>query len=295
MRIKLYFSIVCLFTSFSSFTDSFNKLTFSLWSKPDIEIFYSIPAEVNEDTKVLFVIHGASRTAESYFTKWYEYTNNKNIILIAPKFDKLAFPSYNSLIVDKKLAQGKDCKYEYSGYCLEPQNNPSNSLSDSISLIFDYFRSRFDIQENSYRIYGHSGGSQFVHRYLLFGQDARAEKAVMANAGWYTFLKDINYPYGVQDMPISEDRLKWFLSVKGAIMLGDEDADPNDGSLRNDKGAKEQGNNRFQRGIRYFERNVLIADSLDMPFRWRLQVVKNAAHENSKMIQAAAPYLLEDL
>ena len=295
MRIKLYFSIVCLFTSFSSFTDTSNKLTFSLWSKPDIEIFYSLPMEVNEDTKVLFVIHGASRGAKSNFTKWYEYTKNKNIILIAPKFGKAAFPSYNALVVDKKLAILKDCKYKFSDYCLGPQNNPSNSLSDSISLIFDYFRFRFDIQENSYRIYGHSGGSQFVHRYLLFGQVSRAEKAVMANAGWYTFLKDINYPYGVKDMPISEDRLKWFLSLKGAVMLGNEDTDPNDGSLRNDKGTKEQGDNRFQRGIRYFERNVLIADSLDMPFRWRLQVIKNTAHDNSKMIQAAAPFLLEDL
>ena len=54
MRIKLYFSIVCLFISFSS-TDNFNKLTFSLWSKPDIEIFYSLPEEVNEDTKVLLL------------------------------------------------------------------------------------------------------------------------------------------------------------------------------------------------------------------------------------------------
>ena len=295
MRIKLYFSIVCLFTSFSSFTDTANKLTFSLWSKPDIEIFYSLPMEVNEDTKVLFVIHGASRGAKSNFTKWYEYTKNKNIILIAPKFGKAAFPSYNALVVDKKLAILKDCKYKFSDYCLGPQNNPSNSLTDSISLIFDYFRFRFDIQENSYRIYGHSGGSQFVHRYLLFGQDTRAEKAVMANAGWYTFLKDINYPYGVKDMPISEDRLKWFLSLKGAVMLGDEDNDPNNGLLRNDKGTKEQGDNRFQRGIRYFERNVLIADSLDMPFRWRLQVIKNTAHDNSKMIQAAAPFLLEDL
>ena len=295
MSIKLYLSIVCLFTSFSSFTDTSNKLTFSLWSKPDIEIFYSLPMEVNEDTKVLFVIHGASRGAKSNFTKWHEYTKNKNIILIAPKFSKAAFPSYNALVVDKKLAILKDCKYKFSDYCLGPQNNPSNSLSDSISLIFDYFRFRFDIQENSYRIYGHSGGSQFVHRYLLFGQDTRAEKAVMANAGWYTFLKDINYPYGVKDMPISEDRLKWFLSLKGAVMLGDEDTDPNDGSLRNDKGTKEQGDNRFQRGIRYFERNVLIADSLDMPFRWRLQVIKNTAHDNSKMIQAAAPFLLEDI
>jgi hypothetical protein len=26
-----------------------------------------------------------------------------------------------------------------------------------------------------------------------------------------------------------------------------------------------------------------------------LQVVKNAAHDNSKMIQAAAPFLLEDI
>ena len=135
MRIKLYFSIVCLFTSFSSFTDTSNKLTFSLWSKPDIEIFYSLPMEVNEDTKVLFVIHGASRGAKSNFTKWYEYTKNKNIILIAPKFGKAAFPSYNALVVDKKLAILKDCKYKFSDYCLGPQNNPSNSLSDSISTV----------------------------------------------------------------------------------------------------------------------------------------------------------------
>ena len=118
MRIKLYFSIVCLFTSFSSFTDTSNKLTFSLWSKPDIEIFYSLPMEVNEDTKVLFVIHGASRGAKSNFTKWYEYTKNKNIILIAPKFGKEAFPSYNALVVDKKFAILKDCKYKFSDYCL---------------------------------------------------------------------------------------------------------------------------------------------------------------------------------
>ena len=114
--------------------------------------------------------------------------------MIAPKFGKAAFPSYNALVVDKKLAILKDCKYKFSGYCLGPQNNPSNSLSDSISLIFDYFRFRFDIQENSYRIYGHSGVSQFVHRYLLMSEDPKVNIAVAANAGWYTFLNGANCP-----------------------------------------------------------------------------------------------------
>ena len=81
----------------------------------------------------------------------------------------------------------EDCKNIFSPRFIKQLNTMymCGNLGDPIVAkdtleIFDYFRSRFDIQENSYRIYGHSGGSQFVHRYLLFGQDARVEKAVMA-------------------------------------------------------------------------------------------------------------------
>ena len=33
------------------------QVTFAYWDKPDVEIFYITPEEINEDTKVIFVIH----------------------------------------------------------------------------------------------------------------------------------------------------------------------------------------------------------------------------------------------
>ena len=87
-------------------------------------MFYYLPEEVNQDTKVLFVIHGASRTAERYLNHWKSLTFDKNIIVIAPKFSEDSFPSFNTLVIDSKT----------EGYLL----NPDNYIGDSISMIFNF-------------------------------------------------------------------------------------------------------------------------------------------------------------
>ena len=69
--------------------------------------------------------------------------------------------------------------------------------------MFDFFKAKLKLSTSNYRLYGHSGGSQFVHRYLLLSNDTRIEKAAMANAGLYTFLDDeITYPFGTKKMKI---------------------------------------------------------------------------------------------
>ena len=279
MNIKLNFLIVFIFFTQTIYSEK--NFTFSAWNKPDIEVFYYLPEEVNQDTKVLFVIHGASRTAERYLNHWKSLTFDKNIIVIAPKFSEDSFPSFNTLVIDSKT----------EGYLL----NPDNYIGDSISIIFNFFKSKFDLNDNTYRMYGHSGGSQFVHRYLLFGVDARAEKVVMANAGWYTFLNDVNYPYGIKDVPVTQERLEWFLSLRAAVLLGDKDVNPNADNLRNNSKAKIQGRHRYERGLAYFRDNIAVAEKLEVPFRWKLEVVEGVGHQNSLMTTHAANFLLSDL
>ena len=75
-------------------------------------------------------------------------------------------------------------------------------LNNSIDLLFDYINPVFNLNQKSYDIYGHSAGAQFVHRYLLFSDNPQVNKAVAANAGWYTFLDGSNFPYGINNPPI---------------------------------------------------------------------------------------------
>ena len=45
-------------------------------------------------------------------------------------------------------------------------------------------------------MFGHSAGAQFTHRYMLLSKDKRISNAVVANAGWYTFINNAKFPYG---------------------------------------------------------------------------------------------------
>ena len=50
-------------------------------------------------------------------------------------------------------------------------SDPSLDLENSLGLLFDFFSSKLKLTNKSFRLYGHSGCSQFVHRYLLFSEE----------------------------------------------------------------------------------------------------------------------------
>ena len=73
------------------------KIVFSEWDKPEINIFYNLPDQITDNTKVIFVIHGNSRNADGYLNVWMKLARKHNVLLIAPEFNRPSFPSYNTL------------------------------------------------------------------------------------------------------------------------------------------------------------------------------------------------------
>ena len=280
MKILIAASVLIL--SFELSARQIQKITFSYWEKPDIDIFYSSPKSINANTKLLFLVHGGSRAAEKYINDWISFSKDRNVVLVAPEFSKKYYPEYAFLMMSKE--NGKSL------------NDESLYINNSLGLLFDFFKAKLKLSTSNYRLYGHSGGSQFVHRYLLLSNDTRIEKAAMANAGFYTFLDDeITYPFGTKKMKISDERIKWFYRLKGGVFLGSADNDSNHESLPRMRKARKQGKNRLERGKNFFEALVKYGVDNNLPFRWRFQIVSNVGHSNIGMSMAASEFLLEDL
>lgn len=280
MKILIAASVLIL--SFELSARQIQKITFSYWEKPDIDIFYSSPKSINANTKLLFLMHGGSRAAEKNINDWISFSKDRNVVLVAPEFSEKYYPEYAFLMMSKE--NGKSL------------NDESLYINNSLGLLFDFFKAKLKLSTSHYRLYGHSGGSQFVHRYLLLSNDTRIEKAAMANAGFYTFLDDeITYPFGTKKMKISDERIKWFYRLKGGVFLGSADNDSNHESLPRMQKARKQGKNRLERGKNFFEDLVKYGVDNNLPFRWRFQIVSNVGHSNIGMSMAASEFLLEDL
>ena len=258
------------------------ETTYSYWASPDIQIYYSAPPIISKNTKIMFIIHGASRKAKQGLNDWLPLVEGRDVVLIAPEFSSEFYNEYAYLM--KTTQTGRVLK------------DTSRDLESSLGDIFNFFSSKFNISTKKFRLYGHSGGSQFVHRYLLLSDETRVDKVAMANAGFYTFANlAIKYPFGIKNMDVSDDRLKWFLSLKGGVLLGGKDNNPKHHSLPSMRKAKKQGDHRLERGTNFFNHLLELGVKKNMPFRWRYQVVPGVSHDNAGMRLAAADFLLEDL
>jgi predicted alpha/beta superfamily hydrolase len=257
------------------------QATFAYWDKPDVEIFYITPEEINEDTKVLFVIHGNSRNAEDYLSAWIPHIKNKNVIVAAPQFNKANFSNFFLLEMAESSGNVNKDKSKY--------------INNSISLFFNYIKSKFSLDIETYSMFGHSAGAQFTHRYMLLSKDKRISNAVVANAGWYTFISNADFPYGIKSSPIiiSDEHLRWFMSNKVNLLIGSEDIGSK--SLNSSKGAKLQGITRVDRANSYFNSLITKAEDSNYALRWNYRVLNNVNHDFKKVTPYAASILLREI
>ena len=251
--------------------------------KRDISVYYHLPGTYAPDRPILFVMHGNSRTAVRYWRQWQDVAEAYNVLILVPEFDKFDFPgsvSYHSGGMYDVIS-GED----------KTQDQWTFSIIDRI---FEQTKKLTNATPDTFFIYGHSAGGQFVHRYLTFTGGAKVQRAIAANSGWYTLpvLED-EFPYGLKNSPATTSHLAALFAKNLIILLGEDDTRQTR-SLRQTFEAMEQGTHRLARGKYYYATGKRVATNLKLPFNWRIQTVPGVGHSNAGMAPTAAKLLFDN-
>jgi pimeloyl-ACP methyl ester carboxylesterase len=239
-----------------------------------VRVWYYRPDGAGPETPVVFVMHGTGRNGESYRGAWIPSAKKQRFALLVPEFSRAEFAKdYNLERLSGATGPIPQAQWPYQ----------------AIEEIFDAVRAANGLRAPTYDIYGHSAGGQFVHRLALLLPHARYRIAVAANAGWYTMPDfGVAYPYGLGGTNVPPEQLARVLGRRLVVLLGERDIDPDHRQLRRSSGANVQGEHRLARGLAFFERGRLAAQTLGTPFEWRLQIAPGVAHSNSGMAPLAA-------
>ena len=259
-----------------------------LADKP-ITVFYYIPTRGNiKKMPVLFSMHGAERNGLVQRGAWRDLAEEHGFIVIAPQFTH---------------ANGyKENDYQFGGVSLSPKRfliKPREEWTYRlIEALFDYFLTCTGSSAETYDMFGHSAGGQFVHRYLLATPEARVRRAVAANPGNYAYPDEEGlfsdegvpaeiqtWPFTVKDTPFAADScLEAFFRRDLVILIGSQDISPQQADAPENNSMRVQGTTRYERAHRFFNHARNIARKKNMTFNWRLKEVPGAEHSSGQMI-----------
>ncbi len=252
-------------------------------SRP-IVVWYYRPENLPDDHRIVFVMHGGGRNGMGYRYPWIDHAIEHKFLLLVPEFSREYYPD--------------NYHYNYGNVATragEPIEETEWTFS-AIEHLFDHIRKKLNFKRETYCIYGHSAGAQFVHRMLLFKPNARIEKAIAANAGWYTLpTLEKSFPAGLENSTATRQTQKVALKKKLYILLGDLDTNTTDTNLPRSLAAKAQGKHRFERGHTFFQTARNEAAQLDTSLAWELRVAKNIGHSHIEMAAPAASLLAEHM
>lgn len=225
-------------------------------------------------------MHGLTRNAEAARDNWVAAADANGLVIAAPDLDAARFPT--------RL-------YQLGG--VQGETERANWIYATIERLFDRLKASGRVSGDSYVLFGHSAGAQFVHRMVLMMPEARYSTAIIGNAGYYTLPVDSaaagarDYPFSLGKTPATIDSLRLSFGRPMLVLLGDQDNDPQHDQLNNSAGAKAQGPHRLARGQFFFATAQAEARRLNLPFNWRLAIVPGVAHEQVKIADAAAKIL----
>lgn len=262
-----------------------------LTAERPLNIWAHVPRNADANSPVVVVLHGMGRNGENYRDAWVEPAETHGFVVLVPEFTATLYPGAAEYNLGRIFADdgSRRAEVDWSYSQIEP--------------VFRNARSRLGLNRERFHLYGHSAGSQFAHRYLLFVADAPVDRVVLANAGWYT-LPDptLRWPYGIGGSGIGgsegegvipEAQVRSFLRRDVVVLLGDQDIDPEDSGLRNTPDAVAQGPHRFARGHHYFEQTRERAEALGVVSPWQLDTVPGVGHSNRLMAPRAAAVLMQ--
>ena len=272
----------------SNSTGSFTYTPNGPLSDQPVDVYYNIPPGDITTMPILFSFHGAGRNAVDYRDYWINMSNTNSFIVIAPEFSTDFYPGLgDDYLMGNVFDDGDNPTSE--------SRNPENEWTFSvIEPLFDYIKADISGNQMSYRAWGHSGGSQFLHRFLFFKPNSRLEVAVCSNAGWYTVPEvGVSFPYGIDNSELPESNITHAFETKLIVHLGESDTNQNSSGLRHNTVVdNQQGLNRFVRGNYFFNTSEAEAEDMDVTFNWEIDTVPNVGHNAQQMANDALPHIL---
>ena len=256
---------------------------FETWEGRSFPVTMFVPDDAGPDTRIVIVMHGASRDAPRYYDDWKALGEKLGLVVVVPEFSKRRFKG--------------SARYNL-GFVFDPDTGRQRAEEkwtfSAIEPLFDDVVARLGSEQTHYTLYGHSAGGQFVHRFLYYKKATRVNRYIAANSGWYTLpIDDFEYPYGLTDAAIADSELARIFAANLILLLGKEDTDENSKSLRKTPEAQRQGPHRLARGLTMYRIAKARADELGLAFNWQVFVVKGADHVNAKMAPAAAAIAIQ--
>ena len=246
-----------------------------LAEKP-ITVYTFLPESDKKDKPVIFVMHGSSRSVVNNCGYWSESATQYDFLVVCPEFNDSQFPG--------------STYYQNGGMYINDQFTDSTKWAyNMIEEIFSYLIDKGASSEKTYGIYGFSGGGQFVHRYAIFNNPKRASIIIPAGSGWYTLPNyDESFPYGLSNSPFIKEDLSNKFALPLTVLVGENDTDPNDSSLRKTEEAMRQGEHRYARAKFFYNIAEETAKSINATFNWKIETVPNFGHSARNTAPIAA-------
>ena len=195
---------------------------------------------------ILVIVHGAAQTAADQVRNFLPLAEAAGALVVAPVFARERFPHYQRL--------GR------AGHGLRADRALDEILRDVRALSPGC--------ADRAHLFGHAGGGQFVHRYVM-ARPEEVERYVVSAAGGYT-LPDphLNFPFGIRQTPdlpgFAPDPLA-FLAVPGCVFGKAHGQHPGRGLSRMLTSDPEHGVARIDRGRRWAAVMNRKAMSLGLP------------------------------
>jgi len=236
-----------------------------------MRVFYYKPSGFTADSPIFFILHGYGRQAEELMYASAVSAETFNFLLVVPEYSFKLFPTWE--------------EYNYGNARKKPKKLWTYFVNDRI---FHFVNELTNSQQEKYYMFGHSAGSQFVHRQLMVGASNFVERAFAANAGEYAMptLGEVSFPWSMSGLDLSREDLKRLFSFDLYVLLGEEDVEQDQYLAQGDVFAK-QGNNRFERGQNFYKIGKNEAEKLGFDFNWKLVTVPHVGHSTLGMLPTA--------
>lgn len=254
-------------------------------TKDDMKVFYYQPAKWTPKDPIIMVFHGLKRNADKYRDDWTKLADKYNLLVICPEFTEKKFPGvryYNvgnvAEVDDREDKVGK----------MQPQKDWVFPVLDDV---IKETRKLAGAPAAPLAIFAHSAGAQMTHRYVLLSGATQAQMIIPANSGWYTMPdREVIFPYGLKNVELTDEALAQVFAKPVVLLLGEADTERSK-ILRKTPLSDAQGQNRLERGKKFFAEAKAKAEAMGVPFKWKLVTVPGVGHDDAKMAEAAAQLL----